>query len=58
MSISDNQAEIIAIKAIEWLVGDDELLMMFLGSSGAGVDDLKTGAQKTLRFWDQSWISF
>ncbi len=39
------QAETIAIQALGWLAGDDELLESFLGTSGADVNDLKGMAQ-------------
>lgn len=35
-------AETLALQAIAWLAGNDELLPIFLGASGAGVDDLRT----------------
>lgn len=37
-------AETVALRALEWLVGNDELLPVFMGSTGAGIDDLKAGA--------------
>lgn len=37
-------AETIAIQVIGWLAGNDELLPVFLGSSGASVDDLRDRA--------------
>lgn len=44
MSYSREQAEALALKALEYLVGDDELMPIFMGSTGASVDDLRTGA--------------
>lgn len=38
-------AEILALDALGWLASDDELLGLFLGSSGAAVSDLKARAQ-------------
>tara|TARA_B110000003_G_scaffold222608_1_gene222817 strand:+ start:1259 stop:1543 length:285 start_codon:yes stop_codon:yes gene_type:complete len=38
-------AEILAIKAIDWLATDNELFEMFLGSSGADINDVKAGAK-------------
>ncbi|MFV0490895.1 MAG: DUF3572 domain-containing protein [Pseudorhodobacter sp.] len=38
-------AEILALKALGWLAADDELLPVFLGSSGAAQEDLARGAQ-------------
>lgn len=44
MSISEEQAETRAIEALGWLVGNQDLLGTFMGSTGASVDDLKTQA--------------
>lgn len=44
MAITRESAETLALQAFEWLVGNDELLPVFLGASGAGLDDLKNGA--------------
>lgn len=40
-SLSQDSAEVLAIEALSWLVGNDELLPVFLGSSGASEDDIK-----------------
>lgn len=37
-------AETIALQALGWLAGNDELLPVFLGASGASEADLRTGA--------------
>jgi hypothetical protein len=37
-------AETVGLRALAWLTGNDELLPVFLGSTGAGLDDLRTGA--------------
>jgi hypothetical protein len=37
-------AETVGMQALAWLVGNDELLPLFLGSTGASLDDLRTGA--------------
>ena len=37
-------AETLALAALAWLVGNDELLPVFLGSTGAGAEDLRTRA--------------
>lgn len=34
-------AETLALQVITWLAGHDELLPVFLGASGAGIDDLR-----------------
>jgi hypothetical protein len=38
-------AEILAIKAIDWLAADHELFGIFLSSSGADISDVKAGAK-------------
>lgn len=37
-------AETVGMQALAWLAGNDELLPVFLGSTGASLDDLRTGA--------------
>ncbi len=37
-------AEIIGLKALEWLAAEDDLFMTFLGSSGADLKDVQNGA--------------
>ncbi|MDA5094118.1 DUF3572 domain-containing protein [Aliiroseovarius sp. KMU-50] len=37
-------AEVIGLTALSWLVSNDELLPVFMGASGAGEDDIKSGA--------------
>lgn len=44
MSMTRESAETVAIQALGWLVGDEEMLSVFLGSTGASVDELKTNA--------------
>ena len=39
--LSEESAEILAIKALSWLVGNDDLLPVFLGSTGATEADLR-----------------
>ncbi|SPF78086.1 DUF3572 domain-containing protein [Pseudoprimorskyibacter insulae] len=43
MAISQTAAETIGLQAISWLVGNDELLPIFLGSTGASLDDIREG---------------
>ncbi len=38
------QAEVIALQALAWLAGNDELCPVFLGASGGSVDDLRDRA--------------
>ena len=37
-------AEMIAVQALGWLAGNDDLLGVFLGATGASVDDLRAQA--------------
>lgn len=41
MSISAQSAEAIALQAVAWLVGNDDLLPVFLGATGASEHDLR-----------------
>ena len=41
MSISQDSAETIALQALAWLAGNEDLLPVFLGSTGAVADDLR-----------------
>lgn len=43
--LARESAELLAIEALSWLVGNDELLPVFLGSTGAGADDLRQRAK-------------
>lgn len=38
-------AEIVALQAFAWLAANDELLPVFLGSTGASLDDLARSAR-------------
>ena len=42
--MTPEQAEIHAIQALGWLTSQEELLPVFLGSTGASVDDLRARA--------------
>lgn len=37
-------AETLALRALAWLAGNDELLPVFLGATGASAEDLRTRA--------------
>lgn len=37
-------AETLGLKALGWIAGNDELLPVFLGSTGSDLDDLRRGA--------------
>lgn len=43
MAMSQEAAETLGLQALTWLVGNDELLPVFVGSTGAGADDLRAG---------------
>ncbi|MEP4197466.1 MAG: DUF3572 domain-containing protein [Aliishimia sp.] len=59
-----NTAETLALKAVAWLVGHEELLPVFLGSSGLSEDDLRTrlaepellGAVLDFVMMDDAWV--
>lgn len=34
----------LAITALEWMAGEDDLLMVFLGATGADIADVRAGA--------------
>ncbi|MCK0096420.1 DUF3572 domain-containing protein [Yoonia sp. F2084L] len=42
--MQQEQAEVIALQALAWLAGNDELCPTFLGASGGSVDDLRDRA--------------
>lgn len=44
MRSEQEQAETVAIQALGWMAGNDEVLGQFMGASGASIDDLRTGA--------------
>lgn len=44
MAVSRDAAETFALNVLGWLAGQDDLLPVFLGASGAGLADLKTRA--------------
>ncbi len=44
--MEQNSAETLALQALGWLVGNEELLPVFLGASGTSAADLKTRAQE------------
>lgn len=39
--MQQNSAETLAIQAMAWLIGNDDLLPVFLGATGASEDDLR-----------------
>lgn len=42
--IRQEAAETLALQALGWLAANEELLPVFLGSTGASLDDLRKGA--------------
>lgn len=63
--LTKESAELLAIEALSWLVGNEELLPVFLGSSGASEDDLRAGATEPVflgsvldfLMMDDAWIT-
>lgn len=45
--MSQESAETIALRALAWLAGNEDLMPVFLAATGASVDDLKIRAQET-----------
>ena len=43
--MSPEAAETYALKVLGWMVGDAEILPIFMGSSGSSADDIKKRAQ-------------
>lgn len=64
MPISADSAETLALRALGWLVGNEELLPVFLGSTGAELSDLRARASdpaflaSVLEFltMDDAWV--
>lgn len=43
--LARDSAEVLAIEALGWLAATEDLLAVFLGSTGAGVGDVRNRAQ-------------
>ncbi len=64
MNISRDSAEVLALKALAWLAGNDDLLPSFMGSTGASESDLKEraadplflGAVLDFLMMDDAWV--
>jgi hypothetical protein len=41
MNYTKDQAEVIAMQALAWLSAQEDLIMTFLGATGADLDDLR-----------------
>ncbi len=65
MALSQDAAETLALQALAWLVGNDDLLPVFLGATGAGREDLRDragdpvflGAVLDFLLMDDAWIA-
>ncbi len=44
MGQSQESAETLGLRALAWLVGNDDLLQTFMGSSGVSEEDVRAGA--------------
>ena len=44
MTYTQDQAELVAIQALGWLSGQDDLLMTFIGATGSDLDDVRNRA--------------
>ena len=51
--MTEEQAETYALRALAWLAGNDELLPVFMGSSGSSIEALRLlqSSQRWARFW-------
>lgn len=64
MSLTRNAAETIALDAVAWLVGNEDLLPVFLGATGAAQADLRTavgdpdflGSVLDFIMMDDAWV--
>lgn len=43
--MNQDMAETVGLRALAWLVGNEELLPVFLGSTGSSLEQVKCGAQ-------------
>ena len=65
MNMSQDSAETVALEALGWLAGHDELLPVFLGASGTSQDDLRAraadpeflGAVLDFVAMDDAWVT-
>ncbi|WP_417817619.1 DUF3572 domain-containing protein [Tritonibacter scottomollicae] len=64
MPFSADHAEVLGLKALSWLASNDDLLPVFLGSSGASISDLRDrvgdpdflGAVLDFLLMDDAWV--
>ena len=45
MALSQESAEIVGLQALSWMVGNEELLPVFLGATGASEADMRSGVR-------------
>ena len=65
MQLSAENAEILALQALSWLAGSDDLLPVFLNASGASESDLRQragepeflGAGLDFLMMDDEWVT-
>ncbi len=43
MAMTQERAETVALQVLSWLAGNEDLLPVFLGASGAALEDLRDG---------------
>lgn len=43
MAMSQESAEVVGLKALSWMAGNEELLPVFLGATGASETDMRSG---------------
>ena len=44
MGMTQESAEVVGLKALAWMAGNEELLPVFLGATGASEADVRAGA--------------
>jgi len=65
MTMMQDRAETVALRCLEWLAGNDELLPVFLGATGASEADLRAraadpeflGSVLDFVMMDDAWIT-
>ena len=55
--MSADAAESTALKCLTWLIANEDLRGIFMGSSGLGEDELRARFGEP-NFWRPCWISF
>ncbi|MEO1734019.1 MAG: DUF3572 domain-containing protein [Pseudomonadota bacterium] len=65
MPLDQNAAEVLGLQAVAWLVSNEDLLPVFLGSTGASEDDLRAqvsdpaflGSIFDFLLMDDAWVT-